>query len=310
MKDRKLYEQLLGIGAPWSVRDVQLRLADGEVLVQVAYDAKRQVRCPQCGRPGSRYDTRKRQWRHLDTMQFRTLIETDVPRVNCTEHGVRQVQVPWADANSRLSALFEALVIDWLHEASMSVVARQLGLSWDEVAGVQARAVRRGLERREALEPRAIGVDETSFQKRHEYVTVVNDTKGRVLYVGDDRTQSSLDDFYEQLGEERCEQIEVVTMDMWPAYINSTHAYVPDAESKIVFDKFHIAKHLSDVVDKVRRTEHRELKACGDERLKGSKYLWLQNPYNMGRKRWGELRELKDQALRVSRAWAIKEFAM
>ena len=310
MKDRKLYEQLLGLSAPWLVRDVELRLSEGEVIVSVAHDSNRKLRCPQCNKPCGRYDARTRRWRHLDTMQFRTLIEADIPRVDCAEHGVHQVDVPWADRKSRLSALFETLVIDWLHEASMSVVARQLGLSWDVVAGVQARAVRRGLSRRATLTPRVIGVDETSFQKRHEYVTIVSDCEGRVLYVADKRTEETLSGFYEALGKTGCERLEVVTMDMWPAYIKATKAYLDDAESKIVFDKFHIAQHLGDAVDKVRRTEHKVLKSQGDNILKGSKYLWLSNPNNMSAKQWASLRALKDKTLRVARAWAIKEFAM
>ncbi len=179
-----------------------------------------------------------------------------------------QVAVPWAEAGSRFTARFEALVIDWMLEASFAAVARQLRLSWDEVAGIQDRAVRRGLERRDREPPKRIGVDETSFQRRPEYVTTVNDLdEGVVLYVADDRKQESLDTFYDELGEAGCAGLEAVVMDMWAPYIASTREHVPEADRKIVFDKFHVAKHLGDAVDQVRRRENRELRAEGDERL-------------------------------------------
>ena len=209
------------------------------------------------------------------------------------------------------TALFEALAIDWLHEASTQAVARRLRLSWDQVAGIQARAVERGLARRKPRLPREIGVDETSFQKRHEYVTVVNDLEEEVvLHVADDRRQESLEGYFEELGPEGCAQLESIVMDMWSPYIAATRAHVPDAERKIVFDKFHVAKHLGDAVDQVRRRENRELRAEGDDRLLRTKYLWLQNPERMSRRQWQEFGPLRTSRLKVARAWALKEAAM
>ena len=90
----------------------------------------------------------RRSWRHLPTCQYRTILTAEVPRVRCSEHGVHTIGVPWSDPGSRFTALFEALVIDWLGAASMSAVARLLDLSWDQVDGAMQRAVKRGLERR------------------------------------------------------------------------------------------------------------------------------------------------------------------
>jgi transposase len=151
--------------------------------------------CPECGAAKRRYDSRSRRWRHLDTCQFQTILVAEVPRVECAEHGVRQVRVPWGEPGSRFTALFEALVIDWLREASVAGVARHLGLSWTAVAGIMKRAVERGLARREPRLPAHLGVDETSFQKRHEYVTVVLDRvgEGAVVHVADGRGREALD---------------------------------------------------------------------------------------------------------------------
>jgi transposase len=238
----------------------------------------------------------------------------DVPRIECAEHKVRAINVPWSEPGSRFTALFEALAISWMKEAALSAVARLLGLTWDQVAGIQSRAVERGLRRRESIDARRIGIDETSFQKRHEYVTVVADIESpdlRVLYVADHRRKEALGGYYEQLTDDAKARLESISMDMWEPYIAVTKEQVPGAEDKICFDKYHVASHLGDAVDRVRRAEHRALTGEGDDRLKRTKYLWLQNPANMSEQQWkGEFAALRRSALKTARAWAVKEHAM
>jgi len=305
------YAQLIGLERPWQVSRVEVSHSEQEVGIFVARASRPKLRCPECDRPCGGYDTRERRWRHLDTMQYRTYLIAEVPRVECAEHGVRQVAVPWSDPGSRFTALFEALVIDWLREANVRAISRRLRLSWEQVAGIQRRAVERGLARRAFEPPSAIGVDETSFQKRHEYVTIVHDLEGeKVVHVADARKQETLEAYFEELGPEACAALETIAMDMWAPYITAARAKVPEADAKIVFDKFHIAKHLGDAVDLVRRQENRELVSRGSERLKGTKYLWLQNPDNMHPERWQEFASLRTSRLKVARAWALKEAAM
>lgn len=311
MRDKDLYAQILGIQAPWLVREVALNLDEGEVVVHVHHDPQVPLTCPKCGSDVPGYDTRERRWRHLDTCQYRTILAAEVPRCNCSEHGVHQISVPWGEAGSRFTALFEAVVIDWLKETSFSAVGRNLDLTWDQLDGIMQRAVKRGLDRREKAFPNHLGVDETSFKKRHDYVTVVQDQDNtNVLHVGDGRGRASLDEFYDGLDAEQLEGIKSVAMDMHQPYIQSTLNHVPDAGRKIAFDKFHVAKYLGDAVDKVRRQEHKELRLEGDETLKGTKFLWLQNPENMKAAAWATLDVLRDSTLRTAKAWAIKEFAM
>lgn len=309
MQDRQLYAKILGVEMPWKVTDVELELGQGEVRVHVVHDGSR-LCCPTCEKPARGYDTRKRRWRHLPTCQYRTILIADVPRVECAECGVKQIDVPWSEPGSGFTALFEALVIDWLKQASISGVADLLGLTWDQVDGIMQRAVKRGLARRKDEAAPRTGVDETSFQRRHEYVTVVSDLDtSEVLYVADDRGAASLDGYFKALPAEELARIEAVSMDMWAPYIKSVREHVPNADEKIAFDRFHVAKHLGDAVDKVRRGEHRELKSDGDDRLKGTKYLWLQNPEWMSSRSKAVFDALRHQSLRTARAWAIKETA-
>lgn len=311
MRDKDLYAQILGIQSPWQVTDVELALSEEEVIVHVEQKEGTQHCCPTCGNASPGYDSRTRRWRHLDTCQYKTILVADVPRVKCKEHGVITVSVPWAEPGSGFTALFEALVIDWLKEASTAAVSRLMGLSWNAIDGIMQRAVKRGLSRREERSMTQIGVDETAFKKRHDYVTIVSDQEaGTVLFVGHDRKKATLKAWYESLTDEQREAIQSVSMDMWPAFINATLESLPGADEKIAFDKFHVAKYLGDAVDKVRRQEHKALMAEGYEDLKGSKYDWLTNPENMTRKQKQRFKALRDSTLKTARAWAIKELAM
>ena len=307
MRDRELYARILNLTAPWSVTDVDLDLKGQEVRVRLDVDAGAELRCPECEIVCARYDRRERRWRHLDTCQLQTVLITEVPRVTCPKHGVLQIKIPWAEPGSRFTAMFEALVIDWLGEASTMAVARLLRLSWDEVDGIQGRAVARGLARRDAKPPTQIGVDEKSFKKGHEYVTVVSDhVTGNVLEVGQDRKQETFEAYLKTMTPAQRGRITHVSMDMWQPFINAVRALVPDAERKINFDKYHVASHLGRGVDRVRRAEHVALMEAGDARLKKTKYLWLTNPDNMKRARWREFEALRTSALKTARAWTLK----
>jgi len=312
MQDRELYRRILGIEAPWYVDSVELKLEAGEVHVHLAHHEMIDWLCPECGTAGKLYDHQpKRQWRHLDTCQYQTILHAESPRSECSVHGVRVVKLPWAEPSSRFTALFEALAIEWLKEASQKAVAGRLQLSWDEIHAIMERAVKRGLDRRKAEQVSQIGIDEKAFRKGHSYLTLANDLiRSRVLYVAEDRKQSSLDGFWETLSAEQIGSLEAVAMDMWDPYIASVQEHVPEANRKIVFDKFHIAQHLGDAVDRVRRKENKTLKASGDDRLTGTRYDWLRNPAAMEPKDRREFTELRKSRLKTARAWALKETAM
>lgn len=153
-------------------------------------------------------------------------------------------------------------------------VSRLMKLSWNAIDGIMQSAVERGLSRREEVSVAHPGIDETSFRKRHDYVTVVTDQQaGTVMYVGEGRKKEGLKDWYGVLSEERREAIESVLMDMRPACINATLESVPGAQEKIAFDKFHVARYLGLAVDKVGCQEHKALMKEGYEDLKEGQQL-------------------------------------
>jgi transposase len=312
MRDRELYATILGVAVPWTVERVDVDLEGNAVHVWLQREEGAAVECPECRTAQTIYDHREREWRHLDTCQLETRLHARVPRVDCPMHGVRQIHVPWATPGSQFTMLFERLVIDWLQSAATSAVARRLAVSWDEAWGIMRRAVARGLGRRGELALTHVGVDEKSFQRHHEYVTVVTDlTTPRVLYVADDRKRESLEGFWALgLTDAQRAQIAGVAMDMWEPYVQATLARIPDAAQKIVFDKFHVAKHLNEGVDRVRRAEHWALHAHGDDRLTGTKYSWLRHPDAFDAAAWRDFHALRTSDLKVARAWALKEMVM
>jgi transposase len=308
MQDKQLYYQLLGLKEPWEVSEVKADMEEFKIDVYIEWPSDKRAPCPDCGKFYSIYDHRaERRWRHLDTMQFETILHCRIPRVKCQEHGVKSIEVPWAERLSRFTSLFERLAIDVLLACQNQTRAKaMLRLSWDEVHKIQDGAVQRGLERRSIEGVEYMGVDEKSFLKRHQYATIVSDIKGRrVLDVAGDRKEESLSQVLRDMPEGLRASIKAVAIDIWDPYLSAIRQELPDVD--IVHDKFHISKHLGKAVDKVRKIEHRVLVKEGVEALKGTKYLWLTNPSNWSEKQKSMFNELKAKGLNVGRAWAIKE---
>ena len=311
MHDRDLYRQILGLSSPWIVVDVRLSLAERRVVVVVGREFGASLLCPLCCRVCGAHDHRQRSWRHLDTCQLQTVLEADVPRVRCPEHGVHQVVVPWAEPGSGFTALFEAMAIAWLGEAPIAAVAALIGLSWDQVDGIQQRAINRGLSRRKPTVVKHLGIDETSYQKHHEYVSVITDRdRGVVVEVLEDRKKETVNAWLGTLSEPQKHAVETVSMDMWEAFIAAFMQHIPNADRKICFDRFHIASYFGKAVDDVRIAEHKALQATGKPSiLTHTKHQWLKNSERTDNRSRTWFLALTRIALKTSRAWAIKEHA-
>jgi transposase len=311
MDDRTLYATILGIAPPWEVTRVELDDTTKAVHVWLEARSGTTFACPECQTISPLHDHVERSWRHLDTCQYETRLHARVPRVDCAEHGVKTVPVPWATAHSRFTMLFERLAIAWLKEATPAAVARRLGLTWEEANGIVERAVRRGLARRSSVAGRRLGIDEHSYLKHFQFVTMVVDLDEQtVLHVADDRSAETLASYFESLSIDERLAIEAIAMDMWDPYRRTVRDYVPDGDLKIVFDKFHVMRHVIEAMDQVRRREQRALRKRGDRRLTGTKFLWLKN--QVGRHDFTaasrrQFRRLRESTLKSARAWAMKE---
>ena len=308
-----LYKDIIGVKSPWVVtaviKDEQLR----KITVRIEHTKEEFLQCPICERYTQPYDHRVRVLRYLDTCQYETFLEVHVPRGSCKKDGVQQMQIPFAEKHSRFTSRFEKAIIIWLKDSPISKVAKNFDLSWDEVDGIMQRAVKRGLSRREKQAVWNMGIDETSYQKHHEYVTVILDKdRDSVIDVLDDRKAETLETWLKTQKNSDLSEIKSICLDMWDPYIKALMAVIPGAENKIAFDRFHVSRHFNQALDKVRRREHNGfLKQAGESPLSKSRFQWLMNSNktdNRSGKRKAFL-SLSRLNLLTSRAWRIKETA-
>ena len=309
MQDKDLYGRLLKVQRPWFVKSVEYGEEPERIDVYLDHPRGMKLPCPECGKALGVYDhAEEREFQHLHTCHVPTYLHVRMPRVKCPDHGVRRVPLGFAEGRSDMTLRMERHLIDLAQECSMTGMGRLTGLSWDRCWAVLERAVFRGRDRKGVAPARRIGVDEKSFAKGHKYETLVSNLDtGTIEYVGDRNDTESLAAYYRQFDKQQLASIEAVAMDMWAPYVKATEAAVPDATSKIVFDRFHVTGLLCEAVDKVRKEEHRELTAQGCSWLKRSKYLWLRNEENLSEDRRLALDILQRLDLKVARAWAIKE---
>ncbi len=311
MKDRALnghYQQILGDTSPWVVDEVRLDVEHliNEVRLAVSSDAI--WACPQCHSRMHIKEWRTRRWRHMDTCQFKTILEAAVPLVECTEHGAQTVQVPWAEGSGRFTLFFERFAVQVLEACSTARAGELLGISWDEADGIKQRAVRRGLARRQIIGLEYVCVDEKAVGHGQDYVTIVTgviNRKPQVLYVGDGRDEAAFNGFWEWLGPEACARIKAVSMDMSPSYQKSARRYCPDAE--LIFDPFHLMKMLNKAVDEVRRQETVMGSGAVQTALKQTRQMWLWGEENLPERHAARFEALKDSTLKTARAWRLKE---
>jgi transposase len=310
MQDKELYQVILGLESPWTVSEVELDIASGEIRIHVGHPRGTKFGCPECERQLPCYDhAETRSWRHLDSCQFKTLLVARPPRVNCPEHGVKTVSVPWAEKSSRFTILFERLAIDVL--LATQTVKGAMGIlrtSWDETWYFVQRAVRRGQDRKEAKPLPRIGIDEKAFAKGHDYLTLLYDLDASTVEaISDGHDTESGIACFSQLSPEQIASVEAVAMDMSPAYVKAAKQTIPLAEEKIVHDRFHVMQLATKAVDKVRRGEHRKLMLEDDNRLAKTKYLWLTSEENLSEKQEAQFAEVLTLKLETGKAWAYKE---
>ena len=301
------YSELLKLTKPWTVREVTVDDPGYAIHIYLEYAGSKHC-CPECGKQCTIYDHRpERQWRHLDVMQMTTYLHARIPRVDCPEHGVQSVTVPWAEPNSRFTLLFEAHAITVMTSTGTTVsgACQLLRLGWKQACEIRKRAVERGLARRSQAEVDYLGIDEKNFGKGHDYVSVLSDIRSRrVLDVVRDRTEEAGKELITKaLSEAQRESVKGVCADMWLPYAKVTAALLPSAD--LVHDRFHVSKHINEGVDQVRRTESRTLLAAGDKRLKGSKYLWLYAPDNLSSDAREQLDHLLEGDFKVGKAYSL-----
>jgi len=293
-----------------SVKDhrvVSVRCDEGGLDIFLDRKGGRKLPCSVCGQRAWVYDRlQERRWKHVPLWGIATTIRYQPRRVRCRKCGIKVERIPWGATKSPLSLPLMILLATWSKLLAMEVVAKLFKVSWLTVASAVKQAVRYGLEHQESEGVLYIGIDEISRRKGHVYHTQVYDlgTK-RLLWSGEGRTMDTLRAFFAWWGQERSQRLQAVCCDMWQPYVEVLRDHAPQAS--LVFDKFHLIRHLLQAVDTVRKEEARRLKKDHPELLQGTRYLWLKNPWNLTPKQKQRLGELEKLNLRIHRAWLLKE---
>ena len=262
MRSNSLLRTLLALQ---HTRVLDLEFEEDALVVHVAPTWKI-PRCSCCGKKcKSVYDSRLRDWRHLDLAGVKTILRYQLRRVSCKKCGVLVEKVPWAESASRYTFPMEGRLAYHAQKTDTTTIATLMRIAWRTVGQIVTRFVRR--DREEMGDPldnlRRIGVDEISYRKHHQYITtVVDHDRGIVVWAAKGKSADTLKSFFEAIGPARAAKIESVTIDMSSAFIKAVKESVPNAT--LIFDRFHVQRLVHDALDEVRRDEVRS--ATPDEK--------------------------------------------
>ena len=277
----------------------------------VLLDVAPMTRVPFCSRCLKRvravHDTYEgRRWRHLDVAGMRLWLRYEIRRVRCPRCGVTVELVPWAAPQSWFTYEFEQHVAYLAQRADKTTLSDMMRIGWATVGSIIERVVAR-LRPDDPLDGlRVIGVDELSYRRHHQYVTVVVDhERGAVVWAREGKDAATLQAFFEELGKERCAKLEAVTLDLSAAYIKAVTEASPEA--RLIFDRFHVQRLAHDALDTVRRQQWRVADADDKDAIKGTRFVLQKNPWNLSDVEQGKLTDVQRTNRPLYRAYLLKE---
>ena len=301
----KLFETALGIGAPWSVSSVEFN--EAEKVLTITVDFVTGTRFAISGYEGVHpvHDTQTKAYRHLNFFQHECRLNVRTPRVKLPNGSVRLVEPDFAGRLSGFTLLFEALILMLAQQMPFAAVARIVGESAHRVTALCQRYVEIALGLADFSAVKALAIDETSRARGHDYITLAADAQARrVLFVTEGRAATAIEALALDLNAHGCpaEQIEMVSIDMSPAFIRGVSEHLPNA--RITFDKFHVIWHASTALEKMRRIEQRS-----DTSLKGMRWSLLKDRSKLKPEAAADLDDLlaRMSTVRTARAWLYKE---
>ncbi len=271
----------------------------------------KKTRCGLCGRARRGwYDRKTQRVRDLSNGDTRVYLDVEVRRIDCRWCGkVKREKLDWLADHPLYTKRFGFFVGRRCRESTVRAVADELALDWDTVKALDVQYMQEQLRRAGTPGPRAIGIDEVSVGKGHQYRIVVSDLLRRraIWFGGTGRTEADLDQFFRWLGPRKCKGIRVAVMDMWKPFRTSTLKSGNAPQASILYDKFHILRHLGNAIDAVRKAEYKRV--SGDDRrfIKGQKYTLLSHRENLNSKGRESLKRLLRANRRLNTAYLLKE---
>ncbi len=311
MREARVWAGLLGLQRA-VVEDVFLG-DEGEVVVAVRPGWRERDRCGVCRRrsPGFDLGDGRRRWRALDLGTTLAFVEAAAPRVTCRRHGVVVCAVPWARHSSRFTRAFEDQAAWLAVNTSKTAVAQLMRVAWRTVGQICERVAveaQRDVDLLSGL--RRIGIDEISHRRGQRYLTVVvcHDS-GRLVWAAAGRDRKTVEAFFDQLGEERCKQVELVSCDMAGWISGPVAQRLPDAVRCV--DPFHVVMLATDALDEIRREVWNDARRAGEiamaKDLKGARYALWKNPENLTDRQTRKLASVQKTNRRLYRAYLLKE---
>ena len=245
--------------------------------------------------------------RDLSSGDRRVFFEYELRRVECETCGVKQERLDFLASNTKFTKRLALSIGGLCRSMPIKDVAKRMGLDWHTVKELEKDYMREQLARAGPPSPSVIGVDEIAIKKRHTYRIVVSDLEKRraIWFGGDGRSEADMDRFYAFLGEENREKIRLAVMDMWKPFRTSTQAHAPQAA--ILFDKFHILRHLGEALDKVRKAEYARVTGTKRKFIKGQKYVLLAHKENLTSEGRKSLKLLLAANKRLNTAYLLRE---
>ncbi|MDO9592054.1 MAG: ISL3 family transposase [Erysipelotrichaceae bacterium] len=303
LNHEQLFTAALQITEPLYVESVEFKPIEGELHIYLNFRKGAKFQCPICGKDHlSVHDTKEKTWRHLNFFQYKAFIHFRTPRVNCPDHGIHLMSVPWAHPSSGFTLLFEAFVMQLATAMASARIAQVVGEHDTLIWRIIKRYVDSARAEADYSQIKSIGIDETSSKKRHNYVTLFVDMhESRVVHVSEGKDSTTLQSFKSLLVDRKISplQIEKISADMSPAFQKGVTDHFEWAQ--VTFDKFHVIKMMNEALDNVRREEYRQ-----EDVLKHSRYLWLRNPTNLTTNQAQKLENLNKLNLKTARAYRIK----
>ncbi len=308
MRDQmqELFRVALGLSEPWIVSRIEFSAEQHQLDLWVDFPSGSRFACPECGRAGcGAYDSTERTWRHLNFFEHKTFLHARQPRIECPEHGVKTVAVPWSRPGSGFTLLLEAFILVLVQGGMTAAQAARL---IDEHDTRLWRVLQHYVEQARAAadfsKVKVIGVDETSRRRGHNYITVFSDlapAQSRVLFVAEGKGADTVAAFKTDLEAHggQAAQLQEACLDMSAAFIRGLQDQFPDLP--LTFDNFHLMQLLGQAVDQVRREEQRT-----HPELKRTRYVWLKNEWNHTAEQARVFQELKSSHLATVRATHLK----
>ena len=301
-----LFAKALKLESPWKITKIEFHEGGGDIKVFVDFPRGSVFSCPACGKEVKAYDTTEKEWRHLNFFQYACYLVVRVPRTDCPDDGILQIDVPWAREGADFTFLFESFAMTLVREMPVNKVSKIIKVDDNKLWRMMQYYTEAARQQEDYSGVKQIGIDETSKAKGHDYVSLFVDlAKKRTIFVaegkGSETMTAFVKDFKERHGDPQ--SITDVSIDMSPAFIKGMEENLPNAA--ITFDKYHIMKIINAAVDNVRKSETKE-----QWLLRGQKYLFLKNRENLTESQLKALKNIESMPrinLKTVKAYHIRE---